>query len=302
MENLKNVNISEDELRNCKNLAMQPVFAKALKRIDDLITQAKSGVMNYANYKVSAGEDALNIDMSYSIFSEEDKWKSNAIDKNNRFVKSFKMSLDSEQNFVMLVQDGSFYQKKAPSSDGVRNTYPDKVTANYSFERTVVKKDTETVIERDFVSSPLNYENNVLDVYIPFKGLTSVAYEDCDKQFKTQIESRTPEMERGAIDFNKRTYKSPEYYSAYSAVRDSDDLEKVTIREFLHYPNNLEISTKDEKGNFVNMSNPNTMRIDSPYGKQTYTASQFNSIKEKKEMLNDTSFSNEGEYGNGKSY
>ena len=45
MENLKNVNISEDELRNCKNLAMQPVFAKALKRIDDLITQAKSGVM-----------------------------------------------------------------------------------------------------------------------------------------------------------------------------------------------------------------------------------------------------------------
>lgn len=293
MENLKNINISEEQLMKCRNLAMEPAFAIALKRIDDFIEQAKSGKMSYIDYDVVVNDDSVTINVAYSFFNKEDIESGKAKDKNNRSITSFKMSLDDEKNFVMLKEKGSFYQVEAR-----------KVKAKYDFERTVVKKGTETVIEKDCVYSPLDNEKNILAVYIPFNanGLTSLGYKACDDELKIQLEARAPKMEKGVIDFNDRNYRSLEHYSAYSAVRDESDLSKASVKEFLHYPNGLEIETKKEHGSFVNMSDPDVMRIDSPYGPSSYTVEQINNIEQKKQMVNQETLNNESLNSNGKTY
>ena len=297
MLNLKNLNISESELEKCKNLAVEPAFAVALKKIDDFIEQIKKGQSNNTNCKVTVGEDTVAVDVAYSVFNEDV-----SIDKNNRVIKSFNMSLDDDKNFVMLVSGGSFSRKKNPYAQiGDKKTYDNIVIGNYNYERTTVKKDSETVIAREFVSSALDDESNELNgTSIPFNTLCSFEYEISDNELKKQVDARIPRMNKGLISFDSRRFNASERYSAYSAVR-SDDSSHVTIREFVHYPDNLEIDTVAVDGNFVNMSSPDAMRIDSPYGMKMYTVEKMDNIRQKKDVLNED-FTDDQEYGSVKSH
>ena len=253
-----------------EDLKKQPEFLKRLKSIDEMIDLSYNSKSYFAPSFSATPYEKVSIDLSYTLASGGNLSE----ESNNRVVSTYQLHLDQNNHLVCEESRGMFTRKKNPyASEGQKQTYDNQVDGSYEFTSETIANDT--VIERQVINSPLNGGES-LNINLVFDN-SPLAYEYKDKELKTQVFYRKPLIVNGNITLD--SIKNSKY-SAYSAVRNPEDMNKVAIKEFIQLDGKKgAVVTKDYLDvEAINMGNEKAMRIDAPYGVTTYTEEQIEAI------------------------